>query len=46
MPLVWWLRPVRRQERVGEQSAVVWKFARRTPSAATASMFGVSMNEP
>jgi hypothetical protein len=44
--LVWWLRPVRRHERVGEHSAVVWKFARRTPSAASASMLGVSMTEP
>ena len=26
MPLVVWLRPVIRHERVGEHSAVVWKF--------------------
>ena len=26
IPLRVWLRPVIRQERVGEQSAVVWKF--------------------
>jgi hypothetical protein len=26
MPFVVWLRPVMRHERVGEQSAVVWKF--------------------
>ena len=26
MPLVVWLRPVSRHERVGEHSAVVWKF--------------------
>ena len=25
MPLVWWLRPVMRHDRVGEHSAVVWK---------------------
>ena len=24
MPTVWWLRPVRRQAREGEQSVVVW----------------------
>jgi hypothetical protein len=26
MPFVVWLRPVSRHDRVGEQSAVVWKF--------------------
>jgi hypothetical protein len=26
IPFVVWLRPVSRQERVGEQRAVVWKF--------------------
>ena len=26
IPLVVWFRPVIRQERVGEHSAVVWKF--------------------
>ena len=26
MPTAWWLRPVRRQARVGEHSAVVWKL--------------------
>ena len=26
IPLVVWLRPVIRHERVGEHSAVVWKF--------------------
>ncbi|MEZ5739820.1 MAG: hypothetical protein R3E68_10425 [Burkholderiaceae bacterium] len=26
MPTEWWLRPVSRQARVGEHSAVVWKF--------------------
>jgi hypothetical protein len=25
IPTAWWLRPVNRQARVGEQSAVVWK---------------------
>ena len=46
MPLRWWFRPVRRQTRVGEHSAVVWKFESRTPSAATPSMTGVSMSDP
>ena len=46
MPLVWWLRPVSRQLRVGEHSAAVWKFASRTPCAASASMLGVSMTDP
>ena len=26
IPLVVWFRPVSRHDRVGEQSAVVWKF--------------------
>ncbi len=26
MPTEWWLRPVNRHARVGEHSAVVWKF--------------------
>ena len=46
MPTAWWLRPVSRQARVGEQSAVVWKPVKRTPPAASASMFGVAMVEP
>ena len=46
MPLRWWFRPVSRQARVGEHSAVVWKLVSRTPSAATASMTGVSMSDP
>src|SRR3954447_4881954 len=37
MPLVWWLRPVSSAARVGEQSAVVWKFENRSPPAASAS---------
>ena len=31
IPFRWWLRPVSRQARVGEHSAVVRKLARRTP---------------
>jgi hypothetical protein len=41
-----WLRPVSRQERVGEQSAVVCHCVNRTPSAAMRSMFGVSIGPP
>jgi hypothetical protein len=32
--------------RVGEQSAVVWKLAKRRPPAARRSNVGVSMSEP
>jgi hypothetical protein len=46
MPQAWWLRPVRSAARVGEQSAVVWKLANRTPVAASPSITGVSMSEP
>ena len=37
MPFEWWLRPVSTHDRVGEHSAVVWKFVNRSPSAASAS---------
>jgi len=46
IPERWWLRPVSRQARVGEHSAVVWKFVSRTPPAARPSMTGVAMSEP
>src|SRR5665213_471323 len=46
MPTEWWLRPVRRAARVGEQSGVTWKLANRSPPFARASMFGVSKSEP
>ncbi len=46
MPTRWWLRPVSRQARVGEHTAVVWKFVKRTPRAASRSMLGVSRSEP
>ena len=46
MPFEWWLRPVRRHARVGEQSAVVWKFEKRCPAPAKASKHGVAMSEP
>ena len=41
-----WLRPVSRQERVGEHSAVVCHWVNRTPAAAIRSMFGVSTGPP
>src|SRR4051794_34003464 len=46
MPTAWWLRPVRMQARVGEQSAVTWKRLYRSPPCASRSMLGVSMFEP
>ena len=46
MPLLWWLRPVTMQERLGEQSAVVCMLLKRRPSAASASKFGVSIGLP
>src|SRR5215213_5560955 len=46
MPLVVWFRPVMRQERVGEQSAVVWKFVYVSPRSAIRLMFGVSTSPP
>ena len=45
MPTEWWLRPVRRQARVGEQRAVVWKLLNRSPPAASASRVGVLISE-
>jgi hypothetical protein len=41
-----WLRPVSRQERVGEHSAVVCHCVKRTPEAAILSMLGVSTGPP
>ena len=46
MPTAWWLRPVRRAWRVGEQSAVVWKRLNRSPLAASRSAFGVLQGPP
>ena len=46
IPTRWWLRPVSRQARVGEHTAVVWKLVNRTPRAASRSMLGVSMFDP
>ena len=46
IPFVVWLRPVSRHERVGEQSAVVWKFVYVSPRSAIRLMFGVSIRPP
>ena len=46
MPFVVWLRPVRSDERVGEQSAVVCQFVYVRPLAASLLMFGVSISPP
>src|SRR5262249_52666101 len=46
MPQVWWLRPVRSAARVGEQSAVVWKWLYFSPLLATRSKFGVGIGPP
>ena len=41
-----WLRPVSRHDRVGEHSAVVCHWVKRTPREAIASMLGVSIGPP
>src|SRR5215813_820867 len=46
MPTEWWLRPVRRAERVGEHSAVVWKRVYFRPPAARRSNVGVWHGPP
>jgi hypothetical protein len=46
IPLVVWLRPVIRHDRVGEHSAVVWKFVYTKPRSAIRLMFGVSIIPP
>jgi hypothetical protein len=45
-PLVVWLRPVNRLERVGEHNAVVWKLVYISPRSAIRLMFGVSISPP
>jgi hypothetical protein len=46
MPLVVWLRPVSKDERVGEHNAVVCQFVYVSPVAASLLMFGVSISPP
>ncbi len=45
-PIEWWFRPVRSAPRVGVHSAVVWKFAYRSPRSARRSSVGVSHSPP
>ncbi len=46
MPLLWWLRPVTMQDRLGEHSAVVCMLLYRSPFSASASKFGVAIGLP
>ncbi len=46
IPLLCALRPVSRQERVGEHNAVVWNCVNRTPASATRRMLGISIKPP
>jgi hypothetical protein len=46
MPLLVAFRPVSSDARVGEHSAVVWKFEYRTPMSAIRRMVGVSTGPP
>src|SRR5512147_565570 len=46
MPAEWWLRPVNKACRVGEQRAVVWKRLYLRPAAANFSAFGVWHGPP
>src|SRR3954467_7795912 len=46
IPFVVWVRPVIRHDRVGEHSAVVWKFVKRRPRSASRWTFGVSISPP
>jgi hypothetical protein len=44
--LLWWLRPVRMHERLGEHNAVVCMLLYRRPFAASASKLGVWIGLP
>src|ERR1700722_19770378 len=46
MPAEWWLRPVNRAWRLGEQRAVVWKRLYFRPPAASFSALGVTQGPP
>jgi hypothetical protein len=45
-PFWWWLRPVRKPERVGEHSAVVCHCKYVRPFAARRSIVGISIRPP
>src|SRR3546814_9253344 len=45
-PLRWFITPVCSIERDGEQDPATWKFEKRIPAEASASMFGVANSEP
>src|SRR5256885_16951755 len=45
-PAEWWLRPVKRAARVGEQSAVVWNVLYFSPFFASRSRVGVGTGPP
>ncbi len=42
----WWLRPVRKVDRVGEQSAVVCHCVYMSPPSASRCSVGISMRPP
>jgi hypothetical protein len=46
MPTEWWLRPVSKAWREGEQRAVVWKRLYFSPPAASFSKLGVWQGPP
>ena len=46
IPARWLSTPVMSMVRVGEQAAPTWKLVKRMPSAASLSMFGVSISLP
>ena len=46
IPFWWWLRPVRKHERVGEQSAVVCHCVYVRPLSASRFMVGISIRPP
>src|ERR1700683_803606 len=46
IPTAWWLRPVKKEARVGEHSEVTWNRLKRAPPAARASMWGVPTSDP
>src|SRR5687767_14986580 len=46
IPTVVWLRPVSRDARVGEHSAVVWNWVYRSPPSASRSIVGVRIGPP